>query len=136
MDTIIRLIHVLLFIQNMPILMILEELWCVPMAQTLQEFSFSTMPNNLGGGQLSFFHFFANLIHLLSPSQLADFLTQYQLPKFTLQCLCLNFRETLTFCCTWTLLLKIFWSLKRCSLRALFYKNIFNKSNIKNIFTI
>ena len=36
MDTIIRLIQVLLFMQNKPILMILEELWCVPMTQIMQ----------------------------------------------------------------------------------------------------
>ena len=36
MDTIIRLIHVLFFMQNMPILRTMEELWCAAMTQILQ----------------------------------------------------------------------------------------------------
>ena len=51
------------------------------------------MPNNLGGGQLSFFHFFANLIHLLSSSQLVDFLT-VSTPQFTVHTL--NFPSVYT----------------------------------------
>ena len=75
--------------------MILQELWCVPVTQILQQFSYSPVPNNSGGGRSFFiFPFFCQSYPLIKPLPTCWFSHSVSTPQFIVHTL--NFPSVYT----------------------------------------